>query len=439
LISATSWRPLEAAVTRRVDRRLLAGLVLLAVLLKAAFLWLLLPDLLGDRSVNFAMFPDGYDLIAANIAEGHGYRMYADLSPTMIRTPGYVLVLAALFYVFGKSILAAQVLNFLFSGAAALLVFDTGRRVLRSERVAAIAAFIVVLHPIVLVSDSRGGPESLMLLCVAALVWTSERLQRGLAGKDFVLLGLIHGFGMLVKSSMALLLPAVVVWLVARHWRSREAVIKIAVGTLLAGALSVAVQSPWIARNFMISGQFVPTMTVGGVAAFQGQHVVAHRDEGREHGELLDEAADRQVLLARTMGLEARGYYFQQFSSVADELRFYAELTASTWARYREEPWLLARAVAYNAVAFWVQGRTGSSTRDNAIVVVPLLVLAAWGSVVHRRRPEVQLGWLLLAAYIAPHLVYMSIARYQAPVIPIIALLAAAVLVRPKSTVVSSR
>jgi hypothetical protein len=33
---------------------------------------------------------------------------------------------------------------------------------------------------------------------------------------------------------------------------------------------------------------------------------------------------------------------------------------------------------------------------------------------------------VLILAYLVPHLIYMSIARYQAPIVPVLALLAAA-------------
>jgi hypothetical protein len=182
-----------------------------------------------------------------------------------------------------------------------------------------------------------------------------------------------------------------------------------------------------------VSGHFVPTMTVGAVAAFQGQYVVAHRNSGRQHVRLLDEAADRQVLLAQQMGLKARGYFFQRFTSIDEELRFHEALSQEVWMRYRKEPSLVAEAIAFNALAFWVQGQTESATRGYALVALPLLLLAIWGAVVHLRRSEVQLALLLLAAYVAPHLIYMSVARYQAPVIAIVALLAAAVFCRPKA------
>ena len=56
---------------------------------------------------------DLYDEIAWNIVSGNGYRVQADTNLTMLRSPGFVFVLVPLFYFFGKSLLAIQILNFL--------------------------------------------------------------------------------------------------------------------------------------------------------------------------------------------------------------------------------------------------------------------------------------------------------------------------------------
>jgi len=66
---------------------------------------------------------DGYDQIAWNLAQGHGYRLYPDASPTMLRTPGFPLVVAMLFVAFGKSLVAVQVVNLVFSCITGFLVY----------------------------------------------------------------------------------------------------------------------------------------------------------------------------------------------------------------------------------------------------------------------------------------------------------------------------
>jgi 4-amino-4-deoxy-L-arabinose transferase-like glycosyltransferase len=65
----------------------------------------------------------------------------------MVRTPGYVLVLAGFSVCFGHSLAAAKAFNLLFSFATAYVVYVLGKRVTMSHRLALIAATVTFLHP----------------------------------------------------------------------------------------------------------------------------------------------------------------------------------------------------------------------------------------------------------------------------------------------------
>ncbi len=75
------------------------------------------PDPGGELQIK--PFSRRYDLIADNLIDGHGYRVYADTSETMLRSPGFVLVLAGIFALFGKSLLVVQIVQYLMSAVTA--------------------------------------------------------------------------------------------------------------------------------------------------------------------------------------------------------------------------------------------------------------------------------------------------------------------------------
>jgi 4-amino-4-deoxy-L-arabinose transferase-like glycosyltransferase len=407
-----------------VPRQVLVLVMLTAVIVRAEALFIVLP-MLGDLPVNATTFLDGYDLLAWNLANGNGYRMFEDTSPTMIRTPGFVVVLAALFAVFGKSLLVVQVMNFAFSVLTALLVFDVSRRVLSSELVGMLAATIVLLHPSTIVADSRGGPESMLMLFVALCLWLCVLAEKEARTRYFAWLGLAFGAMILIKSSVALILPGVAAWATWKHRGSNDRH-RIVVGFILACLVASLCMTPWIARNFLISGEFVPTMTVGPVAAFQGQHVVRNILSGKDHWLLLEEAADEQVEIAHEMKLRSKGYFFLQFYSVADELSYSSELARRVRKGYADSPSLVAKAVAYNLIAFWVQGRTPRATVVNTLIALPLLLLVAIGARYARQQGhEISLLLVFAVCFIVPHLLIISIARYYMPLLPVLSVLAA--------------
>src|SRR5437016_1807733 len=64
---------------------------------------------------------DGYEGIARNLLNGNGYRIQADIAPTMMRNPGYVAVVTAAFAVFGDHPIVGFLLQSLISGTVVLL------------------------------------------------------------------------------------------------------------------------------------------------------------------------------------------------------------------------------------------------------------------------------------------------------------------------------
>jgi hypothetical protein len=167
-------------------------------------------------------------------------------------------------------------------------------------------------------------------------------------------------------------------------------------------------------------------MTVGGLSAFQGLYVVQHHSSGKQHYELLDEAAAEQARIADDMGLRVKHDFFPQFYSAKDELRFYRALGDKAKAEYWRSPLLLVRAGLYNLWSFWFQGKTNRATILNMILTIPFLILVTIGSLAAFRR-ELSIGLLLIfvAAFVAAHLPVIAVARYYIPLVPLLAIPAA--------------
>jgi hypothetical protein len=71
------------------------GLVLIALIIAAVVLFAILPKYTQVVAPEYGLgFADGYELIANNLIHGHGYRLDANASETMMREPGYPLFLA---------------------------------------------------------------------------------------------------------------------------------------------------------------------------------------------------------------------------------------------------------------------------------------------------------------------------------------------------------
>lgn len=123
-----------------------------------------------------------------------------------------------------------------------------GRR-LGGERVGLITVGIAAFNPILWISDGLLMSESVGMLSVATVMWfaldAAERRPR-----STVLLGIALGLAALTRSELALLIPAVGVWLLlcrrrreGRSWRDAT------VAVLPTMAIAALVLTPWIAFN----------------------------------------------------------------------------------------------------------------------------------------------------------------------------------------------
>jgi 4-amino-4-deoxy-L-arabinose transferase-like glycosyltransferase len=282
-----------------------------------------------------------------------------------------------------------------------------------------------------MLSDTRAGTETTLTLCLTATIWLLLKAMDSQRWWSFVLCGLTLGYTMLVKATVALIFPVVFLFLMVTPKIRRSLWVTFGQFVLIAITAAI-VMTPWVARNFSISGRFVPTMTVTGLAVFQGEEAERNAGSGADSKDLLIDAAEEQLRIGHEMGLRMREAFFPQFYRVQDEIAFYDELARRGWTQYREHPALLARTIVHNCWAFWFQGRTYKATLINIVVMLPFILLSLCGAVVAVRRQR--RSWILVIAvvmFVLPHLVIIALARYSAAVVPLMCVLAACILFLP--------
>lgn len=408
----------------------LAWIAGIAVVIKMLLLFFALPAVQGLSSGNYEAerFPDWYDLLAMNIANGNGYRFFPETTETMLRTPAWPLVLAGIFKVFGPNILAVKILNMLLSIGTCWLTYLLGRRISGSELLGVIAALIAFFHPAILIADSRGGVESFSMFFLVAFMVLAYRAFDDDSLRKYVEAGLVLGVLLLIKSTAVMFAPCVFVYKVLKQ----PNLAGVGKATLVTGVLTVAatiVLSPWIARNYMLSGEFVPTMSVAGMSSYSGYYIANNRHTGKDQYLLDLEASNEMGKLAEQMGLPHRPGYYTQFYKIADEVKFYGHLGEIVRQKYREEPGAFRTALFENATGFWIRGRSAMATQLNMVLVLPFLALTIAGVFIGWRyaRPVLPLA-LMICAYYVVHVPILGQARYHVPLIPVMAVLLVLVL-----------
>jgi len=414
-------------ITSEVSFRALAITLGVAFALQVVLFNVVIPAMSELLSPFYGIgFADDYDLLAKNISEGRGYRFFPDTAPTMMREPGYPLFLSAVFSVFGYSLPAARFANVVLAIASAAIIAVLARRVSNHRTVILGAPLLFLFHPGTVVAESRGGYEllfvfSLLLFMLAVFRALEERRLRWYALAGFAL-----GCVVLIRST-PVLFP---LFLLGYLWlKGRDSSARLADGVRVAVmiAVMVAVMSPWIVRNYLLAGKFVPTSNVQGLAVHAGQYICKRLTFDNGIQKLDREAAAERGRLASELGYEFRGGYYQYFFRTADEHEFSNYLFKTGIMEYTTSPGLLVKCASSNLFNFWFAGKNWRATAMNVIVQLPFLLLAAFGIWigVRKGRSETILPIVLLIAYLmSVHAAIFAQARYSVPLIPFVSVLA---------------
>jgi 4-amino-4-deoxy-L-arabinose transferase-like glycosyltransferase len=410
------------------------GLGLLAVVLHAALLLIVIPRVSSrvNPLYNQDRFSDGYDQLAENLVAGNGYRFYPDTARTLMREPGYPFFLAGLLLVFSSSFMAVKLANLCLALATAWLIIRLARRISDSRTVMVAAPLLFLFHPATLIAESRGSVETLFtFLVVLFLLVLYIALERS-DWRHYLLTGAVLGLTVLVRST-PMMFPVFLLGYLMVFERRRTPVLTICRNIAVIILAMFAVLSPWIVRNYGLTGRFVPTASVLGISAHAGEYICVHRSEDRPWYLLDRDAAQERTRLARTLGYPIEdGYYYQSFYSTGDELKFSAYLAHQVFADYARNPALCAKCMALNLFNFWFTGKTWASTATNLLVQLPYLILAVAGTALGAKRKQFALigPLVLFILYVmAVHVPILAQARYSVPLIPLLSILASLALV----------
>lgn len=245
--------------SRRTPKSALVWILGLGLALRVALLFWWEPVIAGDAQ--------DYLRIAEDLTQGRGF-VDTNGDPSSFRAPIYPLALAAVFRVFGSSVLVIRVLQSLVDLLTLVVVYRVADRtfgVHLGRWVAPLAAGLVAINLGQITASQRILSETLFtLLFVAAVGASSEwwRSEKPAASMQWgVATGFLFGLAALTRGVMIAYPPALV--LVA--WGSRGRARRGSVALLLSFALTLA---PWTLRNYVAHGFFVPVSTQIGITLY---------------------------------------------------------------------------------------------------------------------------------------------------------------------------
>lgn len=219
---------------------LLLFILLFGVIIRILFIFFTPNRIIqGDTAV--------YQNIAKDILSGHGLR------GSLSHPPVYSLFLSGLYLIFGDNIKLISVVQSALSSIIIFLIFILARKVFKDDKVAIVSSFIVAVDPFLIYFGGSTTSEILftifLLMALLLLVYSFD-----LSSKKYIwfLAGIMCGITLLTRAAILgfiFLIPAIL--LIYRSFK----IYFLHIVFIFSGLIFIL--SPWIYRNYNVSGKFV--------------------------------------------------------------------------------------------------------------------------------------------------------------------------------------
>lgn len=404
--------------------RLLIAVLCAALVARAGFL-LFSPQ-------PFAADPDGYWRLAENLAR-HGTLGSGD-SPSAFRPPVYPLLLTpcaalgnCLSPAAGK--IAVGILHLALGMAAAGLVYTLGLRLGLGNPWAALAAMLTVFDPILLHQSSLIMSETAAAFFTAAALFAVAALLQRPTPARAAIFGLTLGAAALCRPVFLpwLVLSIPLLWIVipGDAISSRKRII------LAAAVAAIILPAAWTIRNQIQFGRPILTTTHGGYTLYLANNPRFYDYLAHGRPDAVWDAAELGPQWLRDP---------QTFTPLA-ELAADREAYAAALAAMRNQPGMFCYSCLARIGRLWAvsphQGSTASRWAVGVWYCLEYLAAALGVYVIYRKYKIGRSSWcvkdapyvyalLLVVCVTAVHAFYWTDMRMRAPLVPILALAAAA-------------
>lgn len=369
-------------------------------------------------------FPDSesYWELGQSIATGQPYQFRTE-DQKVFRTPGYPLILAAGFRVFGvnSSPLWARMLGAVLGTLTVAAVFWLAKDPLGAG-VGLLSAGIVAIYPGAIATSTFVLAEApfclFMLLQLAAwnLALRSEVHKKRLLWSATA--GVLAGIACLIRPSWMLFTPiGILLWLAFGKPKSR-----IAVGGVVMLTSLVLMMAPWWIRNWRVTGCFVPTTLQVGASLYDGLREDA---DGGSDMQFVDDFRTEIRHSDQQSPIEQPPF----------EVRLDRRMRAAAWDWAVAHPAECLGLAGKKFARMWNVWPNEPSFRNWPVrlgmlfTYLPVMILAAWGLWICRGQPGVWLICLGPAVYFTLlHVIFVGSIRYRQPAVLTLAILAAAAL-----------
>lgn len=375
-----------------------------------------------------------YQTIGINFITQHCFCLHTNVT-TVYRAPLWPVILGIFSLFFGHSNLAGRLFLSLLDAGTCVLIYLFARD-LFGRRFGMFAGLLAVIYPELFIFTGWLYSETLFTFLLFVLCYGLYRIQRTRGEKKWLwpVCGLLLGLLSLTRPNGLIVIGLFLLWAIILVWRRvlpRASTLK---GALLSALLGLAIIAPWTVRNYVVSHTFIPVATGDGTVML-----------GAYNNAVLDPKLNYGVYL---------GTWLNPLASVPQVTHKFppincpatCEVTREDTYNQAARQWMLAnpkKTLHLWLLHFINMWQSGSLEADlpmyrflNAplssfvlnmmsTIPIPVLLLAAFGLVVTLFRwRELLFLYFMIGMTFALAIYFYGIARFRAPIEPMIILLA---------------
>lgn len=211
------------------------------------------------KPLSYYTFSTEYDLYARNMLAGRGFTSDAEATytPDVYRVPGYSLFLCLMYKIFGINYFFVMMVQVFLNSSVCIFIFYITRRYF-NLRFAYLVSFTVAIYPFTTIFVQVIYSEILCIFLFSLGIFLFERGRESEKILFFILSGIVFGYCLLVRPGTALFS----LFLTGAYFAIAD-IKKIWRHLLVFNFCVMLVWSPWIIRNYRVSGRFIP-LTIEG-------------------------------------------------------------------------------------------------------------------------------------------------------------------------------
>lgn len=327
------------------------------------------------------------------------------------RPPGYITYLAGVFFIFGKSILAARILNALLGSLTCVFLYFIGQKIFSSS-VGRLAAFLLTFYPYLIAYTGDLISETFLTFIIALAILYVLKTSEKPCIKNIILTGIFIGYAGLTKSTVLPFFLFACAWL---WWATKSFKTGFFVGIVT--LLTIA---PWTLRNYLYYNKdyIMPVSTPW--YSFYGSS---------QDGALLMESQG-EIDTPQTQDKIPQGAIPEDWEYISNlplpERDRICKQKAFEWIRNNPDKyiWLLYKRFIhfwrlYPMMAYRWQKRLAMVTSG---IYIPLCIVGIFLSLKNLRKTSLLLG--LFVFYTLVHIFFVVTLRYRIPIDPYIIIFA---------------